>query len=194
MNGPVLEVGIGVLLLLLGRKLFWLFVGVVGFLSGTQLASPFLPADSRIGVLAIALALGLLGAVLAIFVQHFVVILAGFLAGGHLIISVLTRYNWNGEPYVWWLALLGGVLGGILALMLLDWALIIFSSLIGSNLVSQALPLEPAATVVIMIILATSIPTVSVIRALLPAPRQMVQLLRLLAGVQWGTRRKPTRR
>ena len=156
MNGHVLALGIGVLLLLLGRKLFWLFVGVVGFLSGVQIASQFLPSDSRIVVLAIAFALGLLGAILAIFLQHLVVIVAGFLAGGHLIIRVLTLYNWKGEQYEWWLVLLGGIVGGILALMLLDWALIILSSLIGANLVSQALPFDQAATVLFVIVLATS--------------------------------------
>jgi len=156
MDDHMLELGIGVLLLLWGRKLFWLFVGVVGFLTGIQIASQFLPAESRIGVLAIALALGLLGAILAIFVQHLVVIFAGFLAGAHLIIRIFTLYNWQSDQYVWWLALLGGILGGILALMLLDWALIIFSSLIGANLVSQALPFDQAATVLFVIVLAIS--------------------------------------
>src|SRR5215510_11579904 len=156
MNGHVLELGIGVLLLLLGRKLFWLFVGVVGFLSGIQFASQSLPADSRATVLVIALALGLLGAVLAIFVQHVVVIVAGFLAGGHLVMRVLTLYNWPNDQYLWILALLGGILGGILALMLLDWALIIFSSLIGASLISQALPFNQSATIVLVIVLAIS--------------------------------------
>jgi len=153
-NGHMFQLAIGVLLLLFGRKLFWLFVGVVGFLSGVQIASQLFSADSRIEVLAIALALGVLGAILTIFVQHLVVILAGFLAGGHLVISVLTLYDWNGEHYVWWFALLGGILGGILALMLLDWALIIFSSLIGASLVSQALSLDQAWTVLFSIVLA----------------------------------------
>jgi len=153
-NAHMLQLAIGVLLLLFGRKLFWLFVGVVGFLSGVQIASQLFSADSRIEVLAVALALGVLGAILAIFVQHLVVILAGFLAGGHLAISVLTLYEWNGGQYVWWFALLGGILGGILALMLLDWALIIFSSLIGASLVSQALSLDQAWTVLFSIVLA----------------------------------------
>jgi Domain of unknown function (DUF4203) len=156
MNGHVLELGIGVLLLLLGRKLFWLFVGVVGFLSGIQFGSQFLTADSRIGVIAIAFALGLLGAIMAIFVQHVVVILAGFLAGGHLVIRVLTLYNWQSDQYMWLLALVGGILGAILALMLLDWALIILSSLIGASLISQTLPFDQAATILFVIILAIS--------------------------------------
>jgi hypothetical protein len=46
MNGQILELGIGILLLFLGRKLFWLFVGVVGFLSGIQFAPQFLPTEN----------------------------------------------------------------------------------------------------------------------------------------------------
>ena len=156
MNGHVLELGIGILLLLLGRKLFWLFVGVVGFLSGIQFGSQFLAADSRIALVAIALTLGLLGAIMAIFVQHVVVILAGFLAGGHLVIRVLTLYNWQSDQYMWLLALAGGILGAILALMLLDWALIILSSLIGASLIGQTLPFDQAATILFVIILAIS--------------------------------------
>jgi hypothetical protein len=156
MSGQVLELGIGVLLLFLGRKLFWLFVGVVGFLSGIQLAPQFLPTDSRIAIMAIALALGLLGAVLAIFLQHAIVVVAGFLAGGHLVVRVLTFFNWQYDQSMWLLALFGGILGGILALMLLDWALIILSSLIGASLVGQALPFDQAATALFVIVLAVS--------------------------------------
>jgi hypothetical protein len=82
--------------------------------------------------------------------------LGGLLAGGHLVIRVLTLYNWDGQQYVWWIALLGGILGALLALMMLDWALIILSSLIGANLVSQALPLDQATTVLLAILLAIS--------------------------------------
>ena len=156
MNGQLLGLAIGVLLLVWGRRAFWLFVGVVGFLWGFQMASHLLPANSQIAVLAASLALGLLGAVLAVFAQHLVVILAGFLAGGHLVTRLLTLYNWDCQQYVWWIVLLGGILGAILALMMLDWALIILSALIGANLVSQALPLDQSTTVLLVIILAIS--------------------------------------
>jgi hypothetical protein len=156
MNGHVLELGIGVLLLLLGRKLFWLFVGVIGFLSGIQFSSQFVIANSQIGVIVIALTLGLLGAIMAIFAQHVVVILAGFLAGVHLVTRVLTLYNWQTDHYFWLLGLTGGILGAILALMLLDWALIILSSLIGANLISQTLPFEQGPATLFVIVVAIS--------------------------------------
>ncbi len=57
---------------------------------------------------------------------------------------------------MWWIVLLGGILGALLALIMLDWALIILSSLIGANLVSQALPLDQATTIILAILLAIS--------------------------------------
>ena len=116
----------------------------------------FLPTDSRITVMAIALALGLLGAILAVFAQHVIVVLAGFLAGGHLVIGVLTLLNGQNDQSMWLLALFGGILGGILSLMLLDWALIILSSLIAASLLGQVLPFDQAAAVLFVIVLAAS--------------------------------------
>jgi hypothetical protein len=154
MHDHLIELAIGILLLLFGRKLFWLFVAVIGFLSGMQLASQFFPNESRLVILAVALALGLLGAILAIFLQHAVVVLAGFLAGGHLVYRFLTLVHWQNVEYSWWIILVGGILGGILALLLLDWALIIFSSLIGASLISQALPLDQATASLLIILFA----------------------------------------
>ena len=78
------------------------------------------------------------------------------MAGGHLVIGVLTLLNWQNDQSMWLFALFGGILGGILALMLLDWALIILSSLIGASLLGQVLPFDQAATVLFVIVLAAS--------------------------------------
>ena len=55
----------GVLLLFLGRKLFWLFVAVVGFLIGMTFAPELLPNQPDSVILTISLIVGLLGALLA---------------------------------------------------------------------------------------------------------------------------------
>jgi hypothetical protein len=154
MQSHILEFVVGAVMLFLGRKLFWAFVAVIGFLSGVQLASQFFPTESRVVVLTIAIATGLLGAILAIFLQHVVVIFAGFLAGGHLVIRFLSSLNWQSNQYFWLFFLLGGILGAILALMLLDWALIILSSLVGATLISQVLPLGPPENTLSFIVLA----------------------------------------
>jgi hypothetical protein len=139
MSNPLLQFILGLLLVVTGRKLFWLFVGVLGFLSGILFATQFFPAESKLMIFAIGLVAGLVGAVLAIFLQQLIVLLAGFLAGGHLTIRLLSLFDWRMDHYLWVLFLLGGVFGAVLALMLLDWALIILSSAIGAVLISQAL-------------------------------------------------------
>jgi len=77
----LLRVLVGAFLLGFGRSLYWLFVGGVGFLAANTLASRLLEGSPRMLVLAIAVAAGLLGALLAILLQKFAVGLAGFLAG-----------------------------------------------------------------------------------------------------------------
>ncbi len=154
MSSPLLQFIIGVSLLLTGRKLFWLFVGVLGFLSGILFAAQFFSAESHLVILAIGVVAGLVGAVLAIFLQQLIVLFVGFLAGGHLTIRLLGLFDWHSDHYLWVLFLLGGVLGAVLALMLLDWALIILSSSIGAILVSQALFPDRSVAVLSFVILA----------------------------------------
>ncbi len=75
---------LGLLLLLLGRRLFWLFVAVAGFVVGVQAAPYILPHQSELFLLGIALVLGVIGALLAIFLQKVAIALGGFVAGGYI--------------------------------------------------------------------------------------------------------------
>lgn len=145
---------LGVLLLFLGRRLFWAFVAVVGFLTGMQFAPQLFPNESPWLVLAIGLATGLLGAILAIFLQQLAVVLAGFLAGGHLAMRFVHLLSWPSDQQLGLIFLVGGILGAILALLLLGWALIILSSLVGATLVTQALALDERTSALSFIILA----------------------------------------
>ena len=45
---PLPQVLVGLLLVLLGRKLFWLFVGVVGFLAGMRFGAQLVTGQSEI--------------------------------------------------------------------------------------------------------------------------------------------------
>jgi hypothetical protein len=58
----------GLLLRFLGRKLFWFFVAVAGFLVGLQFATQYFRGPTPI-VLLIALAAGIIGALLAVLVR-----------------------------------------------------------------------------------------------------------------------------
>ena len=80
---PKLDFILGILLLLAGRKLFWLAVGIMGFLTGAHFAQVITPANEW-AVLAIAFCFGILGAAFAVAFQWVGVLLMGFWGGGYL--------------------------------------------------------------------------------------------------------------
>jgi hypothetical protein len=144
---------IGALLLILGRRLFWLFVGLVGFLSGFNLAPQLLPNQPDWVILLAAIVVGLLGALLAIVLQRVAAGIAGFLAGGYLLNNLLVTMGVD-LATLWWITyIIGGVIGFILVIALFDWALIILSSLIGAQLIVQSLVLASDLAILVFIVL-----------------------------------------
>jgi hypothetical protein len=139
---PLAFILVGLLLLVAGRRLFWLFVAVVGFVVGVEAAHYILPHQTELFTLVVALVLGLMGALLAIFLQKVAIAIAGFAGGGYLAVvigapllgGVGTRY-----PGAWLCFLVGGILGAILLMVFFNWALIILSSLHGAHLILRGL-------------------------------------------------------
>jgi len=140
-----LNILIGLVLVLLGRKLFWLFVGCVGFIVGAEFAERVLQGQPEWLILLIALGAGLLGAVVSIFLQRVLIGVAGFFAGGYCLSALAsTTVHSNHEGMAWMAFIAGGVLGAILVITLLDPALIVISSLAGATAVAQHVPLDPS--------------------------------------------------
>jgi hypothetical protein len=81
----------GLGLLTLGRKLFWLFVAVIGFEFGFFIAERFFQrrADDLLA-LGVALLLGSVAALLAVFLQQLAIYVGGFLAGGAILVRLLS--------------------------------------------------------------------------------------------------------
>jgi hypothetical protein len=154
---PLAFLLVGLLLLLLGRRLFWLFVAVVGFVVGVEAAQYVLPHQTELFTLIVALVLGLLGALLAIFLQKVAIALAGFAGGGYLAI-VLGAPLLGGVgikyPGAWLCFLVGGILGAILLMVFFNWALIILSSLHGAHLILRALPTPQHYFTILLVALA----------------------------------------
>ena len=145
---------VGVALLLFGRRLFWIFVGGVGFLVGFNFASQAFQGQPQWMLLLIALAVGLVAAILSIFLQRIVVGIAGFFAGGYFLSGATLAVLHNGQPAVTWIAfVIGGLVGAILTMALLDPALILLSSLAGATAITQNVPLQPAAQGILFIVL-----------------------------------------
>lgn len=150
---PIFNALAGVALLFAGRKVFWLFVAGAGFVTGLVLTSRLLHGPEWLSLL-IGVGIGLLVALLAIFAQYFAIGLAGFLAGGYIILGLLPLVNLDHGWLPWLAFCIGGILGAALVSAFLDWALIVLSSLTGASLISQAFDLDRVVGFLAFILLA----------------------------------------
>jgi len=134
-----LRIIVGIALLIAGRRLFWLFVGLIGFISGIHIAPHFFPGRPEWMILAIALVAGILGALIALFLQWLAIGLAGFSAGAYIGLRLLQVWEWKTGEINWIFFLIGGILGTLLIIVLFSWALIILSSLVGAGVITEAI-------------------------------------------------------
>ena len=130
----------GVCVLFLGRRLFWLFVGAVGFVLGMDAAALLLRGMPHAEVLLIALVGGLVGALLAVALEELMIGIAGFMTGAYLAAQILVAVMPYPGRNIWLAMLAGGIVGMLLLLALFDWALITLSSVMGAGFIVQALP------------------------------------------------------
>src|SRR4249919_3788638 len=89
---PIVSAIIGVVILFFGRKLFWLCVAAIGFAAGIELAPMIMHEPTPLLALTVALVLGFIGALLALFVQKVAIAAAGFLAGGKLAVALVAAF------------------------------------------------------------------------------------------------------
>lgn len=150
----IAQLVVGVLLLVFGRKVFWLFVGGIGFLAGMVLAHRFLGDGSSSTLLVIGLVGGLLGAALAVFIQKIAVAVAGFLGGGLLGYLGAHMVGIQSDAFPWIPVLVCGVLGILFATFLFKWALTVLSSAAGAYMIVKGLTIPESLEPVLIVVLA----------------------------------------
>src|SRR6266571_232037 len=148
---PIFSILIGVVILFFGRKLFWLCVAAVGFAAGVEIAPHLVQDPSALLALTVALLLGVIGALLALFLQKIAIAVLGFLAGGKLAGAIAAAFLVHYAQYSTIIFVAGGLVGAILLLVLFDWALIIVSALIGAHLIQSAIILPPSGSTIVFI-------------------------------------------
>jgi hypothetical protein len=128
---------LGLVLLLRGRKLYWFFVGLVGFIVGVYIGFTFVTAGGWLRwVLIIGIGIGF--TLLARLAQKVMAVITGAL--------VLAGIGYMLPPVSWPMAVryvavaVMGLIGAIIGLKLFDWALIIGSALVGASLLNGVLP------------------------------------------------------
>jgi hypothetical protein len=138
----VVNIVFGLILLTLGRKLFWLFVGFIGFAAGFHYGATVWQLQSQLILLGIAALTGIIGAVLAVFFQKIAVGLAGFAGGGYITLNLINMLGMRLNQIEWLPYLIGGVIGMLMLFFIFDWALILISALAGASMITQALSLS----------------------------------------------------
>ncbi len=143
----------GALLLALGRKIFWFFVAASGFFAGFELATRTFHVSLVWEAILIGVAVGLVGALLAVFAQKLVIGIAGFLAGAFITSRLLPQLGTQVQSWSWIIIVIGGVIGIILLYAIFEWALMILSSVIGAMLVVEGLNLAGMVAIIAGIVL-----------------------------------------
>lgn len=134
---PLLEalvlIVLGLLSLFLGKRLFWLFAGIVGFALGWWLTGLFLP-DGLIRLL-VGVIVGLILGGLSRFLGKWAIRIVAGIAGFVILPMLLGNLGMLGgiSEFLW--AVVGAVLGFVCALFLADWTLIFLSAILGAGLI-----------------------------------------------------------
>ncbi len=139
---PAAQIVAGLLILILGRRLFWIFVGVVGFFFGLQYGMSFFSGIADWMLLLLSLVTGLVCAALTIVLQRLAVALAGGFAGGLLAFKLAPFVGLHTQEGQWVAFIAGGLLAAALISALFDPALIFLSAATGALMITGALPLD----------------------------------------------------
>lgn len=148
-SSTVVDILIGLVMLTFGRKLFWLFVGCLGFVVGFHYAPYVWQVQSSLVLLILAAMTGVIGAVLALFFQKVAIGLAGFAGGGYIALNLMNLFGVRLEQIIWLPYLIGGIIGALLLFFIFDWALIFVSSLTGATIIIQAVNLAPGIELIV---------------------------------------------
>ena len=139
---PVIELLLGILVLLFGRRLYWLLVAIAGFLAGLLIVNAELVGQPAWLTMLVACGVGVLGALLALLLQRLAFALIGFFTGAYLGLAVAQATNLASSSAYFWLA--GAAVGVVAAILLTDWALIVLSAAVGATTIAAHVPVDQA--------------------------------------------------
>jgi hypothetical protein len=138
---PVLVIAIGLVVLILGKRLSVLGAAV-GALLGVALVSLFPGASDPFTLIIVPLLLGVIGFFAVGFAKgivDIVILVLGVLAGAGIALGFLELFIPQPGLMGWFVAAAGGVIGFILVRRFKDWAVLILAGLIGGLLVTRGL-------------------------------------------------------
>jgi hypothetical protein len=152
-SGRIVAIVVGLLLLVAGRKVFWLAVGALGFLAGMTAMEQWGASQSPTVHLVVAIAAGLIGMLLAIVLQKVAVALAGFFLGVVLTAAALPAVGVALGPWTGLALAAGGLVVAMLALGLFSLAIVVLTAGAGASLLADAIaPPAPWPAILLVVL------------------------------------------
>ena len=142
MFDTMLRLSIGIVTLLTGRQLYWLFAGGVAFITTFFLAPQFFTLGLGSNLFIVAVGVGVLVGLLTFLVGRILVAAVVFLAGGYLLVMVPDTLGWGTGWFSWAFFIIAGAVAALLVLVWFDFSLILLSSLTGASLIVQTVRLS----------------------------------------------------
>ena len=130
---------VGLIVALLGRRLYWMFVAIAGFAVGWSLAPAIFGGLATWAWVLVGVVLGVVFALLSVKFMKFMVAFAGFFAFGSVAVALIRWLDVTAASgsWSWWVAyIVGGLIGAVLLAMFFDWALIVLTTLSGAGAVA----------------------------------------------------------
>ncbi|MCX5970158.1 MAG: DUF4203 domain-containing protein [Coprothermobacterota bacterium] len=132
---PIIRIVGGLLGIFVGRRLFWLFAAITGFLVGYNLTNtiPFMAGWPDWGRIVAGVVLGLILAGLAAVLVRLAGALVGFAVGWSLATWILPQFGIlsGSNPFTIWSLVIAAVCA-LLVLIFFDWGIIVLSSIYGA--------------------------------------------------------------
>jgi hypothetical protein len=147
----ILVILAGATLLLFGRKLYWFVIAAAGFAVGSIIGHEVFPPEPEWVMIAAPILVGIVAALLSVFLQKLALRLAGMITGGFLGYTIAAMFI--AKPWPLLALLIGCILGFWSVMILFDWALVILSSLSGTALIVQRVPLERDPQLILAVVL-----------------------------------------
>lgn len=134
----ILNLFIGLTMLLVGYRVFWLFVGgmVYLYISEKMTEAGTYPPDT---IMAYGLFAGVFASVAAFFLHKITLGVVGFFVGGIALVSIMQSLGVEPSSYLFTF-LVGAVFGVIFFSYLFDWTMVLMSSLLGAAYLTSLIP------------------------------------------------------
>jgi len=133
----------GLIMLFAGRKLFWLFIACLGFFFGYALVANGWADSSPEMRLVAGAAIGLVCALLAVFLQKLAIGIGGFLGGSYLALAGVQAAGLELGLLTLVAVVVAGLIGILLMSLAFELTLIALSSLAWASLIMDGMSLAP---------------------------------------------------